>query len=101
MNATLNVWKSLGRNKAHPADVLNTLIEVDNHKGQIGLWALENQIRQQMPRLRPSAQCLAQAWLEAIAAYRATHYPEGPLSKLFSRFTRTQAEQTELLPLVS
>jgi len=101
MNATETVWKSLGKGKIHPTEVLNTLIEVDNRKGQIGLWALENELREQMPKLRPVAQTMAKAWLEAIAAYRVAYYPEGPLSKLFSRFGKTQAEQSELLPLAS
>lgn len=95
MNATQTVWKSLGRGKIHPTEVLNTLIEIDNRKGQIGLWSLENELREQMSRLRPVAQPLAQAWLEAISAYRATYYPEGPMAKLFARFSKT--EQPELL----
>lgn len=85
MNATDTVWRSLGRQKIHPGDVLNALIEIDNRRGQIGLWALENELREKLPRLRPVAQPLAQAWLGAIQLYRETYYPEDRLSKLFAR----------------
>lgn len=63
MNISEIVWKSVGRGAAHPSEVLNTLIELDNRKGQIGLWALENELRAKMPLLRPAARPLAQAWL--------------------------------------
>lgn len=86
MTASEFVIKSLGQGKAHPADVLNTLIDLDNRRGQVGLWALENQLREQMPRLRPSAQALAQAWLEAVQLYRQTHYHQSTLAQLFARF---------------
>lgn len=88
MNINENVWKTIGRGTVHPSEVLNTLIELDNRKGQIGLWALENELREQMPRLRPAAQPLAKAWLEATAQYRNTYYPETRLSKLWNHFAK-------------
>lgn len=94
MNISEIVWRSVGRGSAHPSEVLNALIELDNRKGQIGLWALENELRAKMPLLRPTARPLAQAWLEATVLYRTTYYPEGRLSKLFHRFV--QPEQTPL-----
>jgi len=46
------VWRSVGRGTVHPNEVLNALIELDNRRGQIGLWALENELRAKIPRLR-------------------------------------------------
>ncbi|GIW34643.1 hypothetical protein [Meiothermus sp.] len=90
MNINENVWRTIGRGTAHPSEVLNTLIELDNRKGQIGLWALENELREKMPLLRPVVQPLAQAWLEATILYRTTYYPEDRLSRLFHRFTQPE-----------
>jgi hypothetical protein len=73
--------------------VLNTLIELDNRRGQTGLWALENELRGQMPRLRPAAQVLAKAWLEAVVQYRATYYTETKLAKLFSQLSGRVANE--------
>ncbi|MDX2004385.1 MAG: hypothetical protein SFU83_03830 [Meiothermus sp.] len=87
MTSTDSVWKTIGRGTVHPSEVLNTLIELDNRRGQIGLWALENELRQSLHRLRPSAHNLAVAWLEATRQYRATYYPEGTLTKLWDRIT--------------
>ncbi|GIW25552.1 hypothetical protein [Meiothermus sp.] len=98
MNFSENVWKTIGRGTAHPSEVLNTLIELDNRKGQIGLWALENELREKMLLLRPSARPLAQAWLEATILYRTTYYPEGRLSRLFHRFSQPKQEP---LPIAS
>jgi hypothetical protein len=92
MTKTEIVWRSLGQGKAHPSDVLNTLIEIDNRRGLVGLWALEAELRQALPRLRPQAQALAQAWLEALCLYRASYYPEGRLSKLFNRFLLKESQ---------
>lgn len=92
MNITDTVWRSLGQKKIHPSEVLNTLIELDNRQGQIGLWALENELRQKLPRLRPGAQGLGQAWLEAIAFYRQTYYPQDRLSKLFARLVSNPSQ---------
>ncbi|RIH83480.1 hypothetical protein [Calidithermus roseus] len=94
MTANETVWRSLGQGKAHPSDVLNTLIEIDNRRGLVGLWALETDLREALPRLRPQAQALAQAWLEALCLYRASYYPEGRLSKLFNRFLQKEAQPT-------
>lgn len=79
------VWKTIGRGTVHPSEVLNTLIELDNRRGQIGLWALENELRERLPRLRPNAQPLAKAWLEAVVQYRETYYPENNLLRLLRR----------------
>lgn len=98
MNINENVWKTIGRGSVHPSEVLNTLIELDNRKGQIGLWALENELREKMPLLRPMAQPLAQAWLEATIQYRITYYPEGRLSRLFHRFAQPKRQP---LPIAS
>ncbi|WP_337868744.1 hypothetical protein [Meiothermus sp.] len=98
MNNNEKVWKTIGRGTVHPSEVLNTLIELDNRKGQIGLWALENELREKMPLLRPTAQPLAKAWLEATIQYRTTYYPEGRLSKLFHRFSQPAQEP---LPIAS
>lgn len=92
MNATDTVWRSLGQQKIHPSSVLNTLIEIDNRRGQLGLWALENELREKLPRLRSAAQPLAQAWLEAVQLYRETYYPEDRLSKLFARLISNPAQ---------
>ena len=96
MTSTDTVWKTIGRGTVHPSEVLNTLIELDNSKGQIGLWALENELRCCLPKLRPNAQTLATAWLEALQQYRATYYPETNLSRMFSRFI-----SKEEMPLAS
>lgn len=90
MNINENVWKTIGRGTVHPSEVLNTLIELDNRKGQVGLWALENELREQISRLRPASQTLAKAWLEATVQYRSTYYPETRLSKLWNHFARTE-----------
>jgi len=84
------VWRSVGRGTVHPNEVLNALIELDNRRGQIGLWALENELRAKIPLLRSTAQPLAKAWLEATVLYRTTYYPEGRLSRLFHRFVRPE-----------
>lgn len=55
MNISEIVWRPVGRGSAHPSEALNALIELDNRKGQIGLWALENELRAKMPLLRPTA----------------------------------------------
>lgn len=98
MNSNENIWRTIGRGTVHPSEVLNTLIELDNRKGQIGLWALENELRQKMPLLRPTAQPLAQAWLEATIQYRTTYYPEGRLTRLFNRFVQSEPQT---LPIAS
>jgi hypothetical protein len=90
MKASEIVWRSVGRGTVHPNEVLNALIELDNRRGQIGLWALENELRAKIPRLRSTAQPLAKAWLEAAILYRTTYYPEGRLSRLFTRFVRPE-----------
>ena len=87
MTITDTVWQTIGRGTVHPSEVLNTLIELDNRKGQIGLWSLENELRDKLPKLRPQAQPLAKAWLEATQQYRATYYAEGTLTKLWDRIT--------------
>ncbi|RIH82885.1 hypothetical protein Mterra_02494 [Calidithermus terrae] len=92
MTANETVWRSLGQGKAHPSDVLNTLIEIDNRRGLVGLWGLESELRDALPRLRPQAQALAHAWLEALALYRASYYPEGRLSRLFNRFLNKEPQ---------
>jgi hypothetical protein len=96
MNISEIVWKSVGRGAVHPSEVLNVLIELDNRKGQIGLWALENELRAKIPLLRPTAQPLAKAWLEATIQYRMTYYPEGRLSRLFNRFSQPERESFPL-----
>ncbi|MCX7600763.1 MAG: hypothetical protein N2Z75_02355 [Meiothermus sp.] len=102
MNINENVWKTIGRGAVHPSEVLNTLIELDNRKGQIGLWALENELREKMPLLRPSARLLAQAWLEATVQYRTTYYPETRLTRLWNRLVGAEApSEARTLPLAS
>lgn len=86
------VWRSLGKGKAHPTEVINTLIEIENTRGLLGLCMLEHDLRQQLPRLRPQAQVLARIWLEAIHAYRSAYYPESGISKLFAHFKPQQNE---------
>ena len=92
MNNNENIWRTIGRRTVHPSEVLNILIELDNRKGQIGLWALENELREKMPLLRPAALPLAKAWLEATVLYRTTYYPEGRLSKLLHRFLQPEPQ---------
>lgn len=92
MNISENVWRTIGRGTVHPSEVLNTLIELDNRKGQIGLWALENELRQKLPLLRPMARPLAQAWLEATIQYRTTYYPETRLTRLWNRLVGADAQ---------
>ena len=72
---TQTVIKSLGRGFAHPCEVLNTLIELDNQYGQLGLRQFEADLQAQLPRLRPQARHLALLWLEAGIEYRRSHYP--------------------------
>jgi hypothetical protein len=86
------VWRSLGKGKAHPTEVINTLIEIENCKGLLGLCTLEHDLRAQLPRLRPQAQALAKTWLEAIHTYRTAYYPESGISKLFAHFKPQQKE---------
>lgn len=83
MSCEERIWQSIGRGKAHPSEVLNVLTELDNRKGPVGLYALEQELRKKIPRLRPTARPLAQAWLEATVLYRETYYPESRLSRLF------------------
>jgi hypothetical protein len=85
------VLRSLGQGKVHPNLVLNTLIELDNQKGQAGLRRLEEELRASTRKLRPSAQPLAQAWLEALRLYRETYYPDDRLSKLFAQLISSPA----------
>lgn len=102
MNSNENIWKTIGRRSVHPSEVLNALIELDNRKGQIGLWALENELREKMPLLRPAAQLIAKAWLEATVHYRATYYPEARLTKLWNRLVKAEAQtKTKTLPIAS
>jgi hypothetical protein len=102
MNNNENVWKTIGRGTVHPSEVLNTLIELDNRKGQIGLWALENELRGKIPLLRPMAQPLARAWLEATIQYRTTYYPEARLTKLWNRLVGADAQtEAKTLPIAS
>lgn len=102
MNNNENIWKTIGRGTVHPSEVLNTLIELDNRKGQIGLWALENELREKMPLLRPMAQPLARAWLEATIQYRTTYYPEARLTRLWNRLVRADAQaEAKTLPIAS
>ncbi len=92
MGMSEKVWRSIGQGRAHPSDVLNVLIELDNRKGQVGLWALENELRSSLPRLGPQNRLLAAAWLEATILYRTTYYPEGRLTKLFNRFVQADPQ---------
>ncbi|RDI95980.1 hypothetical protein DV704_03400 [Meiothermus sp. QL-1] len=85
MSSAEKVWRSIGRGRAHPSEVLNTLIELDNRQGAVGLYALERELGRALPRLRPSARPLAQAWLEAVVLYRQTYYPEARLARLLCR----------------
>ncbi|WP_299431751.1 hypothetical protein [uncultured Meiothermus sp.] len=102
MNNNENVWKTIGRGTVHPSEVLNTLIELDNRKGQIGLWALENELRGKIPLLRPMAQPLARAWLEATIQYRTTYYPEARLTRLWNRLVGADAQtEAKTLPIAS
>lgn len=91
MTANPTVWRSLGRGKVLPSEVLNTLVELDNRRGLLGLWALEAELKEHLPRLRPRAQALANAWLEAISAYRATYYPQNALSRIFARIASLES----------
>lgn len=84
------VWRSLGRGKVHPSEVLNALIELDNRRGLLGLEALEAEISEHLPRLSPRTQVLANAWLEAIAAYRVAYYPRSALAKIFGRIVNLE-----------
>lgn len=84
------VWRSLGRGKVHPSEVLNALIELDNRRGMLGLEALEAEINEHLLRLSPRAQVLANAWLEAISAYRAAYYPRSALAKIFARIVNLE-----------
>ncbi|MCS7057781.1 MAG: hypothetical protein NZ849_06920 [Meiothermus sp.] len=83
MSCEERIWQSIGRGKVRPSEVLNALTELDNRKGPVGLYALEQELRRKIPYLRPTAQPLAQAWLEATVLYRETYYPESRLSRLF------------------
>lgn len=85
------VLRSLSRGVAHPSLVLNTLIELDNQKGLPGLQGLEEALQLSSPRLRPSAQPLAQAWLEAVILYRKTYYPRVSMLQLLFRPTLPKA----------
>ncbi|WP_245575072.1 hypothetical protein [Meiothermus rufus] len=98
MSLSEKVWRSIGQGRAHPSDVLNILIELDNRKGQVGLWALENELRSSLPRLRPQSRLLAAAWLEATVLYRTTYYPESQLSRLFSRLVKADSGGRPDLP---
>jgi hypothetical protein len=82
MTAFPSIWQTIGRGTAHPNEVLNLLIELDNRRGMLGLWDLENELRAGLPKLRPNSQAMATAWLEAVQEYRAAYYPEGNLIKL-------------------
>lgn len=80
------VRRSLGTGRVHPTVAMNTLIELDNRRGLLGLWGLEGELRDALPRLQPRAQALARAWLEALELYREAHYPRHRVS----RFLRQQ-----------
>ncbi len=95
MIAIETVRRSLGKGKIRPGEALNALIDLDNRRGLVGLWALEAELESQFPKLRPRAQALAKAWLQAIAAYRLTYYPEGKLAKLFARLGPKAAPRSE------
>jgi hypothetical protein len=102
MNNNENIWKTIGRRTVHPTEVLNTLIELDNRKGQIGLWALENELRAKIPLLRPAAQPMARAWLEATIQYRTTYYPEARLTRLWNRLVGADAQpEAKTFPMAS
>ncbi len=89
---TKSVLKTLGRGSAHPCEVLNILIELDNRHGEGGLRQLEVMLQAQLPRLRPQAKHLALLWLEACLTYRQSHYP----GSLVRRVLRWVARSTSL-----
>lgn len=90
---TQTVLKSLGRGSVHPCEVLNALIELDNHQGEAGLRQLETLLQAQLPRLRPQARHLALLWLEAVLEYRRVHHPTSLVQRVLrwvSRSARTR-----------
>jgi hypothetical protein len=86
---TKTVLKTLGRGSAHPCEVLNALIELDNHQGEAGLRQLETLLQAQLPRLRPQARHLALLWLEATLEYRHSHYPSSLVQRVLRWVARS------------
>lgn len=96
MTATNRMWQTIGSRQAHWTLVVNLLIEVDNARGQVGLWALENDLLAGLPKLLPVQREVAQAWLEALRLYHDTYYPEKRLSRLFGRLAEQRKAKEEL-----
>lgn len=86
---TKSVLRTLGRGSAHPCEVLNTLIELDNHQGEVGLRQLETLLQAQLPCLRPQARHLALLWLEATLEYRHNHYPSSLVQRVLRWVARS------------
>ena len=85
MKLANTIWKSIGSGKANPTDVFNLLVELDNRKGQLGLWALEKEIYSKREEVRTEVQPLLDSWVSAITVYRESYYPSSAVSRLFGR----------------